>query len=70
MNIELPKNILSKKQLILYILIIVICIVSIIVAFYVQFFAKINIGSFFKTESKGEFANKTEEQKQLLKTRI
>ena len=70
MNVELPKNKLSKRQLALYISIIVICIVSIIVAFYVQFYTKINIGSFFKTEEKGEFANKTEEQKQLLKTRI
>ena len=70
MNVELPKNKLSKKQLVIYILIVVICIVSIIIAFYVQFYAKINIDSFFKNEDKGAFSNKTEEQKQLLKTRI
>lgn len=67
MNVELPKNKLSKKQLTLYILIIVICIVSLISAFYVQFYAKM---SFLKAENRGEFANKTEEQKQLLKIRI
>lgn len=65
MNVTLPEeNKIKKKQLILYIFIILMCIVSIIIAFYVQFYARIDIVGIKK---EGKFGKKTEEETQLLK---
>ena len=44
MNVTLPENKINKKQIILYLVITIICIISIIIAFYVQFYARIDIG--------------------------
>ena len=39
MNLTLPKETeIGKKQIIIYISIILICIISIVIAFYVQFY--------------------------------
>ena len=47
MNVTLPENkVFSKRQLIIYAVIIFICVISIIVAFYVQFYARIDLGKF------------------------
>ena len=44
MNVVLPeKNRIKKKQLFIYISIIIICIISVIIAFYVQFYTRIDI---------------------------
>lgn len=69
MNVTLPeKNKLKRKQLIIYISIIAICIISIIIASYVQFYARINIGELLGITSKREFGKKTEEETELLKS--
>ena len=45
MKLTLPeKNKIRRKDLIIYISIVVICIISIIIAFYVQFYARIDVG--------------------------
>lgn len=69
MNVTLPnKNRIKKKQLALYISIIVVCIISIIIAFYVQFYARIDIGSLVGIVKETEFGKKTEEEEEVLKS--
>ena len=51
MNVTLPENKINKKQIILYSVIAVICIISVIIAFYVQFYARIDIGKMMGIES-------------------
>ncbi len=69
MNVTLPeKNKIKKKQLILYISIVVVCIISIIIAFYVQFYARIDIGSLVGIAKETEFGKKTEEEEEVLKS--
>lgn len=68
MKVVLPeKNLFNKKEIVVYILIVVVCIVSIIIAFYVQFYARIDVGRLFGINSEVEFGNKTEEETELLK---
>ena len=67
MNVVLPENNrISKKQLIIYIVIILICIISTIIAFYVQFYARIDIGRLIGIKGEVKFGNKTDEQIELL----
>lgn len=70
MNLELPENNnkLKKKQLIIYVVVAFICIISLIIAFYIQFYARIDIGRLIGIRPEGEFGNKTEEQTELLKS--
>ncbi len=69
MKVVLPeKNKIKKRQLILYIVIMVVCIISVIIAFYVQFYARIDIGRLIGFDTQGEFGKKTEEQIALLQT--
>lgn len=69
MNVTLPeKNEIKKKQLILYIFIILVCIVSIIIALYVQFYARIDIGGLVGLRNEGTFGKKTEEETEVLKS--
>ena len=69
MNVTLPdKNKIKKKQLYIYISIIIICIISVIIAFYVQFYARIDIGRLVGISPEGEFGKKSEEEIQILKT--
>lgn len=67
MNVTLPeKRAIKKKVLIIYISIIVFCLISIIVAFYVQFYARIDLGTLIGKEPK-QYGKKTEEEVQELK---
>lgn len=69
MNLTLPKETeIGKKQIIIYISIILICIISIIIAFYVQFYARIDIASLVGLKEKKEFSKKTEEEIETLKS--
>lgn len=68
MNVVLPeKDRIKKQQLIIYVSIIFICIISVIIAFYVQFYTRIDIGKVFGITQSG-LGNKTDEQQQTLKT--
>lgn len=68
MNIQLPeKDKINKRQLILYISIIVFCIISVIIAFYVQFYTRIDIGAMIGLEQKTGIGNKTEEEEENLR---
>ncbi len=60
----------NKKQLIIYIIIIVICIISIIIASYVQFYARIDFKRLIGIEVESEFGQKSEEQIELLETKF
>lgn len=69
MNLTLPKETeIGKKQIIIYISIILICIISIVIAFYVQFYARIDIASLVGLKEKKEFGQKTEEEIETLKS--
>lgn len=69
MNVTLPEKVkIKKKELFIYISIIVICIACVIVAFYVQFYARIDIGRLIGINPEGEFGKKSEEEIQVLKT--
>lgn len=68
MKVVLPEEkVFNKKQLAIYITIIMICVISVIVAFYVQFYARIDIGRILGFESASELGKKSEEQTELLK---
>ena len=66
MNVTLPENKISKKQIILYLVIAIICIISIIIAFYVQFYARIDIGKMMGIESELIYGKKSEEEAENL----
>ena len=69
MNVELPKkNKIDKKQLIIYISIILICAISILVAFYAQFYGRIDIAKMIGIGKEEQFGEKTQEEIQTLKT--
>lgn len=71
MKVILPEeNVLSKKQLAIYIIIAIVCIISIIIAFYVQFYARIDLGRFIGIQNETEFGNKTEEQTEEIKAKF
>ena len=64
MNVTLPENEkLKRKYIIIYGIIIAICIVCLAVAFYVQFYARIDIVKLVGIDQEVRFGNKTEEQK-------
>lgn len=68
MKVVLPEEkTFNKKQLTIYITIIVICALSIIIAFYVQFYARIDIGRLLGFEAESKLGNKTEEEIEELK---
>lgn len=65
MNVTLPnEKAIKKKQMIIYVLIILFCVISIIIAFYVQFYARIDFGKMLgiSANQEGSFGNKTQEQ--------
>ena len=57
---------MDKKQVAIYVSIIIICIISIIIAFYVQFYARIDIARLLGFENESDLANKSEEQIETL----
>lgn len=69
MNVVLSeKNRIKKRQLFIYISIIIICIISVIIAFYVQFYTRIDIAKFIGISQKDGLGSKTEEQQQTIKS--
>ena len=63
MKVTLPeKEGIKKGQIILYISIVLVCLICVIVAFYVQFYARIDLGSFIGLESEITYGNKTDEE--------
>lgn len=67
MNVTLPeKTAIKKKVLIIYISIVVFCLISIIVAFYVQFYARVDLGILIGKEPQ-RYGRKTEDEVQDLK---
>ena len=68
MKVVLPeKKVFNKKQIAVYVIIVLVCIVSLIIASYVQFYARIDI---FGMKEETKIGNKTEEERVLLKTRF
>ncbi len=69
MKVTLPeKSKIRKRDLIIYVSIMIVCIISIIIAFYVQFYARIDIINLFGVNTNQEFGSKTDEQKEILKS--
>ena len=63
MNVELPpKRGINKKLIIIYAIIILVCIISIIIAVYVQFYARIDIAGMIGIENKDRIKEKSEEE--------
>lgn len=68
MNVILPeKTKIKKRQLIIYISIIVFCISSLIISLYIQFYTRINFAEIMGINQKEKLGNKTEEQIKTLK---
>ena len=69
MNItEQDKIALDRKQIVLYTLIILFCIISILIAFYVQFYARIDIAKKIGIKNEeSKYGNKTEDEIETLK---
>lgn len=71
MKVVLPEEkVFNTKQIAVYITIVIVCIVSVIIAFYVQFYARIDIGRFLGFESETKLGNKTEEEIGVLKSQF
>ncbi len=69
MNLKLQdEKPIRKKQLIIYISIIIVCIICVIIAFYVQFYARIDLGRLVGIDREEKFGQKTEEQTLALET--
>ena len=69
MNVTLPEEKAIKKgQIILYVSIILVCIICVVVAFYVQFYARIDLASLVGLGSEPAYGNKTEEETINLET--
>ena len=69
MNLKLQdEKPIRKKQLIIYISIIIVCIICVIIAFYVQFYARIDLGRLVGIDGEEKFGKKTEEQTLTLET--
>ena len=69
MNVTLPeKEKLKRKYIIIYGLIIIFCIISLLIAFYVQFYARIDIAKLIGINQEERFGQKDEEEIETLKT--
>ena len=64
MKVTLPEKFkMKRKELIIYLVIIFICIISVITAFYVQFYGRVDFGKLLGLDqSENIFGTKTEEQ--------
>ena len=68
MKVVLPeKNPFKKKDIILYVLILLVCIISIMLAIYVQFFVESDMKKLFGKQEEGNLGEKTDEQVEVLK---
>lgn len=69
MNVNLPEeHKIKKRDLIIYISVALVCVISLMIAFYVQFYARVNLVGIFGINTNEEFGSKSEEQKELLKS--
>ena len=69
MNVTLPeKEGIKKGQIIIYSVIILVCIICVIVAFYVQFYARIDLAGLVGMGEESSYGNKTEEEQVNLET--
>lgn len=70
MKVTLPEKVrVTKKELIVYGIIIFICIICVIVAFYVQFYGRIDLGKLVGiNQSENVFGTKSEEEIAGIKT--
>ena len=69
MNIRLPeKEKIKKRHIILYSSIIFVCIICIIIAFYVQFYARIDISRLIGINSEVKYGNKNEDDIEIIKS--
>lgn len=69
MNVTLPKKEkIKKEQIILYIFIILICIICVIVTFYIQFYARIDLKGLIGLGEEQLYGNKTEDETIILET--
>ena len=64
MKVTLPEKVkIGKKELIIYGIIIFICIIAVIIAFYVQFYGRIDFGiALGISKEENVFGTKTEEE--------
>lgn len=68
MKVVVPEKIkITKKDLIIYISVATICVVSIIIAFYIQFYGRIDIGMLVGLKEEQHLGKKTEEEVATLK---
>lgn len=58
----------NKKLLVVYIAIVLVCVISIIIAFYVQFYARIDFSELVGLKKQEEYEAKTTEEIEILKT--
>ncbi len=71
MKVVLPeRKVFNKRQIAIYVTIIFVCIVSVVIAFCVQFYARIDFKKFLGIESQSELGKKSEEQTELLKAKF
>lgn len=69
MNVTIPEKVgLKKKSIIIYGIIIFVCIVALLVAFYVQFYARIDLGRLVGINKDIVYGNKTDDEKQEIKS--
>lgn len=69
MKVVLPdKKVFNKKQIAIYVAIIIICIISVILAFCIQFYARIDVGRMLGFKEESKLGKKTEEETEMLKT--
>lgn len=69
MNVTLPGNEkLKRKYIIIYGVIIAFCIICLVITFYIQFYARIDIAKLVGINQDVKFGNKTEEEKNQLET--
>ncbi len=65
MNVTIPEKVgLKKKTIMIYGIIIFVCVASLIVAFYVQFYARIDLGRLIGINKDMVYGNKTEDEKE------
>lgn len=63
MNVTKPEKVgVSKRGIIIYSIIICICVIALLVAFYVQFYKRIDIGKLVGINQEVKFGNKSEEE--------
>lgn len=66
MNVVVESEKLTKKEVIIYSVIMAVCVIAILIAFYFQFYADPSLRRMLGMKNEGGFGEKTEEQTQIL----